>query len=70
MNAIINGAIILPDTVVEGCALLFEDNVICGIIHSEDVPADATVIDARGGYAYSFLVFSLEIKSIFIHKSA
>ena len=56
MNAIINGSIILPDTVVEGCALLYEDNVIYGVVHSEDIPADATVIDARGGYVMPGLI--------------
>lgn len=50
MNAIINGTILLPDTVVDGCALLYENNLILGVVHREDVPADATVIDARGGY--------------------
>ena len=56
MNAIINGTIILPDTAVDGCALLYEDNCICGIVHTEDVPADATVIDAGGGYVMPGLI--------------
>ena len=56
MNAIINGAIILPDTVVEGCALLYENNVIYGVVHTEDVPADATLIDAGGGYVIPGLI--------------
>lgn len=56
MNAIINGAIILPDTVVEGCALLYENNVIYGVVHTEDVPADATIIDAGGGYVMPGLI--------------
>ena len=56
MNAIINGTIILPDTAVEGCALLYEDDVICGVVHREDVPADATLIDAGGGYVMPGLI--------------
>ena len=56
MNAIINGTILLPDTAVEGCALLYEDNVIYGTVHREDVPADATLIDARGGYVMPGLI--------------
>ena len=56
MNAIINGTILLPDTAVEGCALLYEDNVIYGTVHREDVPADATLIDAGGGYVMPGLI--------------
>ena len=56
MNAIINGTILLPDTMVENCALLYENNVILGVVHREDVPADATVIDARGGYVMPGLI--------------
>ena len=56
MNAIVNGSIILPDTVVDGCALLYEDNVIYGVVHTEDIPADATVIDACGGYVMPGLI--------------
>lgn len=56
MNAIIHGAIILPDTVVEGCALLYENNVILGVVHTDDVPADATIIDAGGGYVMPGLI--------------
>lgn len=56
MNAIVNGAIILPDTVVDGCALLYEDNVIYGVVHTEDIPADATIIDAGGGYVMPGLI--------------
>lgn len=56
MNAVVNGTIILPDTVVEGCALLYENNVILGVVHREDVPADAALIDARGGYIMPGLI--------------
>ena len=56
MNAIINGTILLPDTAVEGSALLYENNVICGVVHRDDVPADATLIDACGGYVMPGLI--------------
>lgn len=56
MNAIVNGTILLPDTMVEGCALLYEDNVILGVVHTEDIPVDATIIDARGGYVMPGLI--------------
>lgn len=56
MNAIVNGSIILPDTVVDGCALLYEDNVIYGVVHTEDIPDGATVIDADGGYVMPGLI--------------
>ena len=56
MNAIINGTIILPDTAVEGCALLYENNVIFGVVHRDDLPADATLIDAEGGYVMPGLI--------------
>ena len=56
MNAIINGTVLLPDTAVEGCALLYENNVILGVVHTEDVPADVTIIDAHGGYVMPGLI--------------
>ena len=56
MNAIVNGTIILPDTMVQGCALLYEGDMICGVVHSDDVPADATLIDAKGGYVMPGLI--------------
>ena len=56
MNAIINGTILLPDTMVEGCALLYEGNVIVGVVRREDIPADATLIDACGGYVMPGLI--------------
>ncbi len=49
MKAIINGRIILKDRVLEGNALLMTD-VIEGIVPSDKVPADAEIIDAKGGY--------------------
>ena len=56
MNAIVNGTVLLPDTAVKDCALLYEDTVILGVVHKEDVPADATVIDACGGYVMPGLI--------------
>lgn len=56
MNAIVNGAIVLPDTMVQNCALLYDGNRICGIVHREDVPADATLIDAKDGYVMPGLI--------------
>ncbi|MBR5449037.1 MAG: N-acetylglucosamine-6-phosphate deacetylase [Clostridia bacterium] len=55
MNAIINGKIILEDCIVENAALLYS-TVIEGIVPAEDVPADATVIDAAGGYVSPGLI--------------
>ena len=55
MNAIINGKIILKDCIVEGAALLY-DQVIEGIVPVADIPADATVIDAAGGYVSPGLI--------------
>lgn len=49
MKAIVNGKIILKDRIVEGCALLYSD-VIEGIVPTENVPNNAIVIDANGGY--------------------
>lgn len=49
MKAIINGKIILKDGVLEGRALLYSD-VIEGIVVSDNIPADAEIIDAKGGY--------------------
>lgn len=56
MNAIVNGTVLLPDTMVDGCALLYEDNVILGVVHTEDIPSDATRIDACGGYVMPGLI--------------
>ncbi len=49
MKAIINGSIIAKDGILENHALLYTD-VIVGIVPKEHVPADADVIDAKGGY--------------------
>ncbi|MBQ0110077.1 MAG: N-acetylglucosamine-6-phosphate deacetylase [Clostridiales bacterium] len=55
MKAIINGKIILKDRVVEGKALLYSD-VIEGIVCPCKVPADAEIIDAKGGYVAPGLI--------------
>lgn len=49
MKAVINGKIILKDGILEDHALLFSD-VIEAIIPQNDIPCDAEIIDAQGGY--------------------
>ena len=55
MKAIVNGKIILKDRILEGQALLFSD-VIEGIVAADGIPADAEVIDAKGGYVAPGLI--------------
>ncbi|MBO5248126.1 MAG: N-acetylglucosamine-6-phosphate deacetylase [Clostridia bacterium] len=55
MKAVTNGKIILKDRVIDGFAVLFSD-VIEGIVPSEQIPADAEVIDANGGYVSPGLI--------------
>lgn len=55
MNAIVNGKLILKDGIAEGCALLY-DRVIQGIVPVVDVPRDANIIDATGGYVAPGLI--------------
>lgn len=55
MKAIINGKIILKDRIVENCALLYS-SVIEGIVPTENVPANAEIIDANGGYVSPGLI--------------
>ena len=55
MNAIVGGKIILKDDILEGCALLYSD-VIEGIVPESQVPQDAAVIDAKGGYVAPGLI--------------
>ena len=56
LTYIINGKIVLPDAVVCGKALAFDKNTgkICGV--TDEVPADAEVIDAVGNYVAPGLV--------------
>ena len=49
MFAIKNGKVILEDAVVTGKAVLYTDKIV-GIVDENEIPADATVIDAEGGY--------------------
>ena len=55
MKAIIGGKIILKDRIVEGKALLYS-NVIEGVVSTENIPADAEIIDAKGGYVSPGLI--------------
>lgn len=55
MKAIINGKIILKDRVVEDKALLYSD-VIEGVVNPDQIPADAEIIDANGGYVSPGLI--------------
>ena len=55
MKAIINGKIILKDRIVDGHALLYTD-VIEGIVPMCDVPENAEVIDAAGGFVSPGLI--------------
>ena len=55
MKAIVNGKIILKDRIIENFALLFSD-VVEGIIPAENIPADAEIIDANGGYVSPGLI--------------
>lgn len=49
MIAIKNAKIILENGIVEGRALLFGDRIE-GIVDEHDIPSDARIIDAGGGY--------------------
>lgn len=49
MKVITNGKIILKDRIVEKSALLYEDKIL-GIVPENDIPSDAEIIDAKGGY--------------------
>lgn len=55
MHAITGGKIILKDGIQSGYALLF-DRVIRGIAPASAVPADAHIIDAKGGYVAPGLI--------------
>lgn len=55
MKAIINGKIILKDRIVETCALLYSDKIE-GIVPKDNIPEDATVINAEGGYVSPGLI--------------
>ena len=55
MKAITNGKIILKDRILEGSALLYSD-VVEGIVPIGSVPAEAEIIDAKGGYVAPGLI--------------
>ncbi|MBR6693570.1 MAG: N-acetylglucosamine-6-phosphate deacetylase [Clostridia bacterium] len=55
MKAIINGRIILKDRIIDDSALLFSD-VIEGIVPAANIPEDAEVIDAKGGFVAPGLI--------------
>ena len=55
MHAIINGKILLPDRMVEGHALLYTNKIV-GVVPTDHIPADSTVIDACGGYVMPGLI--------------
>ena len=55
MKYIVNGSIILKDKILKNYAIGFE-NKILEIIHMNDVPQNAEIIDANGGYIAPGLV--------------
>ena len=55
MKAIVNGKIILKDRVLEGCSLLYTDKIE-GILPADQIPADAEILDAKGGYVAPGLI--------------
>lgn len=55
MKAIKNGKIILKDRVIDGYALLIS-NVIEGILPADNIPQNAEIIDAQGGYVAPGLI--------------
>jgi len=55
MKAVVNGKIILKDRIVKDCAVLYSD-VFEGIVPAENVPSDAQIIDAAGGYVSPGLI--------------
>ena len=55
MKAIVNGKIILKDHIIQGYALLYSDKIEA-IVPNENLPEDAVVIDACGGYVSPGLI--------------
>ena len=49
MKAIVNGKIILKDSIVEDKVLLYS-NIVEGIVSKENIPDGTEIIDANGGY--------------------
>jgi N-acetylglucosamine-6-phosphate deacetylase len=48
-TALVNGAVLTPDGVVDGRALLIDGGTIVGLVDRAEVPADAIVEDLAGG---------------------
>lgn len=55
MKYIVNGKVILPDAIIDGMVLAFDEK-ICGLTEQKDIPCDAQIIDAKGGYVSPGLV--------------
>ena len=55
MFAIKNGKVILEDGIVLDKAVLFTDKIV-GIVDESEIPADAEIIDAEGGYVTPGLI--------------
>ena len=55
MFAVKNGKIILEDGIEEGKLLLFSDKIL-GIVAEGEIPADAEIIDAKGGFVCPGLI--------------
>ncbi len=55
MKYIVNGKIILPDGIFENQVLSYDQKIV-GITDIKSIPADAEIIDAKGGYVAPGLV--------------
>ena len=55
MKYIVNGKIVLPDSILPNSALAFDEKII-GITDMKDIPENAEIIDAKGGYVAPGLV--------------
>ena len=55
MKYIVNGRIVMPDRIVEGKALAYDEK-ISGVVKTEEIPSGAEVIDAKGNYVCPGLV--------------
>ena len=64
MIAIKNGKLILENGIETGKAVLY-DKKIEAIINENEIPADATVIDANGGYIAPGFI-ELHIQDLYI----
>ncbi len=55
MKYIKNGKVVMPYGIIENSALVYDDK-ICGMTDEKMIPADAEVIDAKGGYVCAGLI--------------